>query len=131
MVDKMMSATEIIDPIAFFADRGFLHDAEILNIACKITESSVEIEINDLNAAFFELPNYGSAQMGILRFSNATALYTNIDFTDGVTISKAYSSRIEGGFICDLQLRYGGTVGNVNGASVRIDFEKLSFAVLG
>jgi hypothetical protein len=127
----MTSSQKITDPIAFFVDRGFLHDAEVINVSCKVSEKIIEININDLNAAFFELPNYGTTQPALLIFGDATSFYANIGFEDDIVISKAHSFRDTHGFICDFQLRYGGLNDNINGASLRIVFQSMSFTPLG
>ncbi len=126
----MQNATHLADPIAFFSNHGCLHDAEVISIVCRPTEKTVEITIDDIDAAFVGMPSYSMGRKIALVFSKATSLYSNLEFADGITVSKAYCVRAEFGFICDFQLRYGGAQDNLNGASVRIAFERISVASL-
>lgn len=124
----MKNVEKIGNPVIFFEEKGLLHDAELIYLKLRVTDRIVELTVEDINAAFTGHPNYGGAQMKLLTFLNAKALYSNIDLTDGITISKAYSFQVGDGFICDFQLRYGGAEENVNGASLRITFESMSVA---
>jgi hypothetical protein len=101
----------ISDPKSFFAQRGGLHDARIRQIAWYAPARSVSIEVGDLNANSFGLPEHTGAEPGTMVFQDAEDLAFGCDaFLND--IQRVYDLEIEessdGKYRCTLLISPGG-----------------------
>jgi len=122
----MSHKSAIQNPVEFFVAHGFLHDSEIIDICCRILNGIVEVSVDDLNAAFLDLPNDPGRWPGKLIFEGAKTLNSNLYFVDGVVISKSLCFVNNGYFLMEFELRYGGFFGEGrHRASIDFTFDKL------
>ncbi|MDR6536736.1 hypothetical protein [Variovorax soli] len=101
----------IPDPKSFFAQRGGLHDARIRQIAWDAPARSISIQVDDLNANSFGLPEHTGAEPGTLVFHAAEDLAFSCDaFLHDV--QRVYDLEIEetsgGKYRCTLVIAPGG-----------------------
>ena len=101
----------ILDPRSFFAERGGLHDARIRQIAWNAPARSVSIQVGDLNASSYGLPEHTGAEPATLLFQDAEALAFGCDaFLND--LQRVYDLEIEessgGKYGCTLLISPGG-----------------------
>lgn len=84
----------LADPRSFFTALGGLHDADIARLTWEVAARSLSIEIDDLNASFYGLPEYKGRQPAKIIFSEVQDLAMNCDALDG-DIQRIYRLQVE------------------------------------
>lgn len=101
----------IPDPKSFFAQRGGLHDARIRQVVWDAPARSISVEVSDLNANSFGLPEHTGAEPGTLLFQGAEDLAFGCDAFPN-DIQRVYDLEIEessgGKYRCTLLISPGG-----------------------
>ena len=75
----------ISDPVIFFHELGDLHDARIESIAWETAARTITLCVNDLNANFLGLPEYGGQRKVAIIFNDVEDLLLNCDAMAGDT----------------------------------------------
>ena len=67
------------EPITFFRELGGLHDAKIVNITWNVFRRSATLEVDDLNANFYGLPEYSGKKHALIIFGEVEDMQLNCD----------------------------------------------------
>lgn len=84
----------LANPLSFFAALGGLHDADIARIEWEAVARSLSVEVDDLNANFYGLPEYQGKQPAKVIFSEVQDLSINCDGLEG-DVQRIYRLQVE------------------------------------
>jgi hypothetical protein len=73
----------ISDPVIFFRELGGLHDADMGSITWEIVTRTITLCVDDLNANFKGLPEYGGRRKATIIFKGVEDLLLNCDSIEG------------------------------------------------
>ncbi len=113
-----MSGQIIDDPASVFASLGGLHDVEISKILVDSVDQILEIDVEDINANFAELPEYAGLRPAHLRFIEATDILMDLNIWEGVRIASAKIAAESLGLRLEIYLNVG--YGAVTGIQPKI-----------
>lgn len=69
----------LVDPVFFFNDLGDLHDAKIDQITWSVAARTITLDVDDLNANFDGLPEYGGKKKASITFCEVENILLNCD----------------------------------------------------
>ncbi len=113
----------IVDIDGFLSAKGGLHDCRVTDFVWSLKANRLALSILDLNAGFFELPEYLGSQPGRLVFDGVVSVQADVvRLNDNLWIYEATYALRAGSQVVDFMFTPGG--------KMTICFEALSFEPL-
>lgn len=120
-----MEDQPITTPSDFVTSLGRLHDVRIDKFVIDTDSQSLNLVLNDINAAFTQSPEYQGHRPATLVFSGVTELTFDVDFDEGVRISRLDIVTDSPAYRLEIDLNIGGGPASRGRRSIVAKFKSL------
>ncbi len=116
---------KLFDPISWLLDKGALHDVFVESISLDVSQQTMAIIVEDINANFASATGYRPVRCELL-FQSCKAIWLDVEPADGIAFSDAKIVQDGEHYKFEAALRYGAGSEFERRSSIFVSFRELT-----